>query len=76
MIVNMSFSETLSDGPLRVEGFMHENLKCPIMLLGHEHKMLFTCGCEFKINKINCFNNMLRLLRLLMNWSQLMCKMK
>jgi len=75
----MSFSETLSDGPLWVEGFMHENLKCLIFLLEHEHKMLFTRGCEYFKKKFDCFNNMLRLLKLsklLMKWSQFMCKMK
>jgi hypothetical protein len=45
--MNMSFSETLSDGPLWVEGSMNENLKCPILFLEHEHKMLFAYGCEY-----------------------------
>jgi hypothetical protein len=43
----MSFNEILNDGQLWVEGFMHENLKCPILLLEHGHKILFAYGCEY-----------------------------
>ncbi len=46
------FNETLGDGPLWVEGFMHGSLKCLILLLKHEHKMLFTCGCEYPSKKL------------------------
>jgi hypothetical protein len=45
-MTHYQFSETLGDGPLWVEGFMHGSLKCLILLLKHEHKMLFACRCE------------------------------